>query len=101
MTGLASSRAHSSSTWRRADLGVGRLDGEADGLAHPHFLHATEAEGGQGPLDGGALGVGDARPQAHFDEDREAHARHPATAGDRSPPSRLKGFPVSRSYADT
>ena len=43
------------------------------------LAHGLEAEHRQRPLDGGALGVGDARPQPHLDEHREPHRAHCGT----------------------
>src|SRR5207253_3061886 len=60
------------------DTGAGRglivrVHGEPDGLSNPHAVHLAEAEGGEGALDGGALGIGDAGTELHLDQHRERH----------------------------
>ena len=82
ITGLVRKREHISSTSRRADSFVGRLDAEPDALADAHVADAVEPEMRKRPFDGGALRVGDAGSQLHLDDDRELHlrnSRHQAT----------------------
>ena len=91
MTGLASSRSattvarDSASAW---SLGV---HVEPERLAGPHSGHPADAEGGQGPLDGGTLRVGDPVPQLHLDHHRVARRSHrqaPYQSASRSPQTR-------------
>ena len=73
MTGFVRNRSHSSPTRALAAACVGRVDREADGLAHRDAGDLAEAERGQRALDGGALRVGDAGAQADLDEHGERH----------------------------
>ena len=75
MTGLASRRSAISSARPRAASSSGASTDEADGLPHAHAVDPVEAEGGQRPLDGGALGIGDPGAQPHLHEHLELHAR--------------------------
>src|SRR5437667_134260 len=61
------------------------LDGEADGLAHPYPVDALEAEGGQRPLDGRPLRIGDAGAEAHLHQDREPHFETPGQSENERP----------------
>ena len=46
------------------------------GTAHIN-VDAVEAESGEGPFNGGALGIGDSGPEGDLDADGEPHALAP------------------------
>ena len=75
MTGLARSRSATTVAWSRAVALVGGGDVEPEGLARPDPADPAQPEGGQRPLDGGALRVGDPLAQPDLHQHRELSRR--------------------------
>ena len=86
MTGLASSRAQSSLTTRRASPSSGASTCKRNALPARILTDTGEAERRQGALDRRSLGVGNARSQLYLDEHfeighRDSPARQPSVPG--------------------
>ena len=85
MTGLASKRSQSDAhPCLRGGL-VGSFDDETDQFADAHVLDALESEGGERPLDGLALRVGDPFQARDLDDGGELHVPAPYQSARRSP----------------
>ena len=79
-------------------------DLETERLPGPHAGDPGQPQGGQGPLDGGALRIGDAWPQPHLDHHREFRRRpRSGTVPVAEPPPAdpLVGVDVAARVAET